>query len=92
MDNAKPLAIDPSARELVAAVRTLVGQIGTNVMRMLMQESEAEKGLHAQAVLEALMGKDLHPLVAAHDALASALNAASPEVPPILSLATERPA
>ncbi len=92
MNDSTPPAIDPAARKLVAAVRTLVGQIGTNVLRMLMQESEAEKGLHAQAVLEALMGKDLHPLVAAHDALGSALNAASPEVPPILSLTTERPA
>ncbi len=92
MDNAIPPAIDPTAREMVAAVRTLVGQIGTNVLRMLMQESEAEKGLHAQAVLEAMMSKDLHPLVAAHDALASALNAASPDLPPILSLTTEDPA
>lgn len=69
-----------------------MGQIGGSVLRVQMQGSEADKGLHAQAVLEALMGKDLHPLVAAHDALGSALNAASPEVPPILSLTTERPA
>ncbi len=92
MNDSTPSATDPAARELVAAVRTLVGQIGTNVLRVQMQGSEADKGLHAQAVLEAMMSKDLHPLAAAHDALGSALNAASPEVPPILSLTTDRPA
>jgi len=92
MDDAHPPAIESAARELIVAVQTLVSQIGTNVLRVQMQGSEADKGLHAQAVLEALMGKDLHPIVAAHDALGSALNAASPDVPPILSLTTERPA
>ena len=92
MSDNKPPATDPAARELIAAVRTLVSQSAADAMRVQMQGSEADKGLHAQAVLENLIGRSLHPLVAAHDALASAFNAASPGAPPILSLTTERPA
>jgi hypothetical protein len=90
-DNKLPAA-DPAARELIAAVRTLVSQIAVDAIRVQMQGSEADKGLHAQAVLENLLGRSLRPLVAAHDALASALNATSPGAPPILSLTKERPA
>ncbi len=42
--------------------------------------------------MENLPERRLLALVAAHDALAAALNAASPEAPPILSLTTEEPA
>ena len=87
-----PPSIEASARELVAAVRATVDQIGKAMLRMQMQGSEAEKGLYAQAALEALFNPGMMPLCEAHDALGAALNAASPDVPPILSLRTERPA
>lgn len=85
-------AIEPDTRDLLAAVRDIVKQFGTDVMRMNMQYTDAERGLYAVAVLEQLFPEKLAPLVAAHDALAAALNAACPDAPPVTSLTTEGPA
>ena len=62
--------VEVSARALVAAVRTIVDQIGKANLRMQMQGSEAEKGLHAQAALDALLNPQAMPLCIAHDTLA----------------------
>ena len=92
MSTSQPPTVDPAAREMIAAVREFVNLISSNALRLRMQRSEAEKGVYALAVLEDLMGRDLQPLVVSHDALAAALNAASSETPPILSLTTKEPA
>ena len=55
-----------------------------------MQFTDAEKGLYALAVLEEMYPARLQPLVAAHDALAAALNKACPGGAPIISLDTEK--
>ncbi len=84
--------VDPAARELVAAVRTIVGQVMTDCFRMQMQGSEQAADSYAHACLDEMPATRIPALVAAHDKLAAALNAASPGVPPILSLNTEQPA
>lgn len=85
-------AIEPDTRDLLAAVRDIVKQFGADHMRMNMQFTDAERGLYAVAVLEQLFPERLAPLVAAHDALAAALNDVCPGVPPVISLSTEHPA
>jgi hypothetical protein len=59
-------------------------------MQACVSASSAES--HAYATLDDMLIKRLPALVEAHDVLAAALNAASPEAPPILSLVTEQPA
>ncbi len=66
-------AIEPDTRELLAAVRILVGQVGGDILRLSMQPTDVDKGLYALAVLEELYPARLQPLVAAHDELAAAL-------------------
>ena len=83
--------VDQAARDLVAQVRAVVGGLMADRMRGQMEKQETGAALHALAVIEALPQR-LGPLVAAHDALGAALNAASPGVPPILSMTTEEPA
>ena len=92
MSTNQPPAIDPAARELVAAVRTFVREVMRDLLRMDMQGGEAATNTYAHACMENLPEHRLPGLVAAHDALAAALNAASPDAPPILSLTTELPA
>ena len=87
----QPPAVDPTARELVAAVRAFVDEMMRNVLRMQMQGDEDATNAHARACMEYLPRR-LPALAAAHDVLAAALNAASPEVPPILSITTKKPA
>ena len=85
-------SVDAAAREMVAAVRTIVSQIATDCLRMQMCGSEADADRYARAVMDELLGKRLPALVRAHDSLGGALNAASPDALPILSLAAEKPA
>lgn len=92
MSTSQPPAIDPTAREMVAAVREFVQELMRDVLRMGMQGGEDATNAYAHACMENLPRRRLPGLVAAHDTLAAALNAASPEAPPILSLTTERPA
>ncbi len=84
-------AIDPAARELVAVVRAFVDEMMHNVLRMQMQGDEDATNAHARACMEYLPQR-LPTLAASHDVLAAALNAASPEVAPILSMTTKKPA
>ena len=86
-----PDAVNLTARDLVAEVRTLVNAIMQDVLRMNMQGGEVATNAYARACMENLPERWLPDLVAAHDALGAALNAASPDVPPILSLDTEEP-
>ena len=88
----KPADVDPAARMLVATVRTVVDQVMRSVLHVQMCATEAEAARYARAVLDELTAAQLPALVAAHDILAGALNAASPGAPPILSLTNERPA
>jgi hypothetical protein len=88
----KPAEVDPAARMLVATVRSVVDQVMRSVLQMQMCPTEAEADRYAHAVLDDMTAAQLPALVGAHDILAAALNAASPDAPPILSLTTERPA
>ena len=92
MSDNQPPAVDPAARDLVAAVRTFVGEVMRDLLRMQMQGGEAATNAYAHACMENLPEHRLPTLVAAHDALAAAINAASPDAAPILSLTTEEPA
>lgn len=85
-------AVEPDARDIVAAVRAFIDQIRADVFRMQMQASDAEKGIYAVVVLEKLFPAGVAPLAAAHDALGAVLNDTCPDAPPIISLSTERPA
>lgn len=84
--------VDATARELVAAVRAFVDETMRDVLRMQMQGGEDATNAYARACMENIPQRRLPDLVAAHDALAAALNVASPDEPPILSLDTEEPA
>ena len=88
----QPPALDPAARTMAVAVRTFVGELMRDVLRMDMQGGEAATNAYAHACMANLPEHRLPALVAAHDTLAAALNAASPDAPPILSLTTEEPA
>ena len=88
----QPPAVDPAAHDLVAAVRAFVDEMMRDVLRMQMQGGEAATNAYAHACMGNLPQHRLPALVAAHDALAAALNAAAPDAPPILSLTTESPA
>ena len=88
----QPPAVDATAREMAAAVRAFVDELMRDVLRMQMQGGEDATNAYAHACMENLARHRVPALVAAHDALAAALNAASPEAPPIRSLTTERPA
>ena len=92
MSTSQPPTVDPAVRELVAAVRTFVDELMRDVLRMQMRGGEVVTNAYARACMENLPERRLPALIAAHDTLAAALNAASPEAPPILSLTTERPA
>ncbi len=92
MSTNQPPAVDPAARELVAAVRAFVDEMMRDALRMQMQGDEDATNAYARACMEYLPQRRIPALAAAHDTLAAALNAASPGTPPILSLATERPA
>ena len=92
MNADQPRALDPAARAMTAAVRTFIGELMRDLVRMDMQGGEAAANAYAHACMENLPRHRVPTLVAAHDALAAALNAASPEAPPILSLTTEDPA
>ena len=88
-------AVDVAARELVAMARHLVTELGRDMLRLEM--AEAEKGdaaadQYARACVEETWRRRMPPLVAVHDKLAAALNAASPDAPPLFSLTTEDPA
>ncbi len=84
--------VDPTAREMAAAVRTFVDEVMRDALRMQMQGGEDATNAYARACMENLPQHRIPALVAAHDALAAALNAASPDALPILSLTTEKPA
>ena len=91
----EPDAVDQAAREIVAAAFDLVDQLGRDMLRL--QMAEAEKGdaaadQYARACVEETWRRRVPALVAVHDKLASALNAASPDAPLLLSLTTLRPA
>lgn len=90
MSDSQPPAVDATARALIAAVRAFVGEAMNDVLRM--QGGEDATNAYARACMENLPKRRIPPLVAAHDTLAAALNAASPEAPSIRSLTTERPA
>ncbi len=92
MSTNQPPAVDPTAREVVAAVREFVQELMRDVCRMGMQGGENATNAYARACMENLPEHRLPALVTAHDTLAAALNAASPDAPPILSLTTEEPA
>ncbi len=92
MSSDQPPAVDTTARKMAAAVRAFVDEMMRDVLRMGMQGGEDATNAYAHACMENLHERRIPALVAAHDTLAAALNAASPEAPPILSLATERPA
>ncbi len=77
---------------MAAAVQTFVDELMRDVLRMQMQGGEDATNAYAHACMENLPRHRVPDLVAAHDVLAAALNAASPEAPPILSLTTEDPA
>ena len=91
MSTSQPPAVDSAAREMVAAVRTFVGEMVRDVLQMQMQGDEDAANAYARACMEYLPQCCIPTLVASHDALAAALNAASPKAPPILSLTTEEP-
>ena len=91
MTDSQPPAVDATARALIAAVRAFVDESMRDVLRMQMQGGEDATNAYARACMENLPERRIPPLVAAHDTLAAALNAASPEASPILSLTTERP-
>ena len=88
----QPPAVDPAARELATAVQAFVDELMRDVLRMEMQEGEDAMNAYARACMEYLPQRHIPTVVAAHNALAAALNAASPETPPILSIITEKPA
>jgi hypothetical protein len=92
MSTNQPPAVDPTAREMIAAVREFVQELMRDVFRMGMQGGENATNAYAHACMENLPKHRLPALVAAHDTLAAALNAASPDALPILSLTTEEPA
>ncbi len=91
MPDPTPPTADQAARDLVAQVRAIVSGLTADQARGQMERQEMGAALHALAVMEGLPQR-LGPLVAAHDALGAVLNAASPGVPPILSMTTEQPA
>jgi hypothetical protein len=87
--------VDPAARELVAAARALVAELGQDMLRLGMAQAkggEAAGDYYARACVEETWHRRMPLLVAVHDKLAAALNAASPDAPPLLSLTTEGPA
>ena len=92
MSDTQPPAVDPAARDLVAAVQAFVDEMMRDALQMQMQDDEDATNAYARACMEYLPQRRLPALVAAHDALAAALNVASPEVPPILSMTTKKPA
>lgn len=92
MSDSQPPTVDATAREMVAAVRAFVNEVMRDVLRMQMQGGEDATNAYARACMENLPERRILALAAAHDTLAAALNAASPDMPPIQSLATERPA
>ncbi len=92
MSDSQPPTVDATAREMVAAVRAFVNEVMRDVLRMQMQGGEDATNAYARACMENLPERRIPALAAAHDTLAAALNAASPDMPPIRSLATERPA
>ena len=83
---------DRAAREMVAAVRTIVGEVMRDVLRMQMQRPEAEADRYAHACLDEIAFRRIPKLVEAHDRLGAALNVADPTAAPIMSLTTEKPA
>ena len=87
-----PPAVNVAAREITAIVRTFVDEAMRDALRMQMQDGEDATNAYARACIEDIPNRRLPALVAAHDALAAALNAASSEATPILSLVTEHPA
>jgi hypothetical protein len=89
--NENAARIDGTARVLLEDVNSFVQRIVTDQMRCEMQATDAEKGLHALAVLEELAPK-LSRLAHAHEMLAAALNVAHPDDTPILSMVTLEPA
>ena len=91
MNDNQPHAVDAAAREMAAAVRAFVTETMREDLRLQTKGDEDAAHAYARACMESLPER-LPALVAAHDVLAVALNAASPEAPPILSLTTEEPA
>ena len=87
-----PDAVNITARDLVTEVRAFVDEFMRDVLRMGMQGGEAATNAYARACMENIHHRRMQHLADAHDALASALNAASPDQPPILSLNKEQPA
>ena len=92
MSDSQAPAVDSAARELIAIVRTFVDEAMRDALRMQMQGGEDTTNVYARACMENMPEHRIPALVAAHDTLAAALNAASPEAPPIMSLTTEEPA
>ena len=88
-------AVDHAAREIVAAAFALVDQLGKDMLRLEIARAEggdAAADQYARACVEETWSRRVPTLVAIHDKLASALNAASPDAPPLLSLTTLGPA
>ena len=88
-------AVDLAAREVIAAVFGLVNQLGVDGFRLGIAQAEggdAAGDQYARACVEETWSRRVPALVAVHDKLAAALNAASPDAPPLLSLTTLGPA
>ncbi len=88
-------AVNPAAREIVALARVLVTELGRDMLRLGIAQAEGGEAAgdrYARDCLEETWRSRMPTLVAVHDKLAAALNAASPDAPPLLSLTTEGPA
>jgi hypothetical protein len=87
-----PEGVELAARSLAATVRTVVSETLRDILQMQACVSVSSAESHAYAALDDMLITRIPALVEAHDTLAAALNAASPDTPPILSLVTQRPA
>ena len=85
MNTDQPPTVDPAARAMTTAIRTFIGELMRDVLRMDMQGGEAATNAYAHACISNLPEHRLPALVAAHDALAAALGCL-----PLHSLATVR--
>ncbi len=88
-------AVDPAAREIVAAARVLVTELGRDMFRLGIAQAEGGEAAgdrYARACVEETWSRRVPALVAVHDKLAAALNAASPDALPLLSMTTDEPA
>jgi hypothetical protein len=91
-EQAGPVSVNLAARAMVATVRSVVRESLEDILQMQACVSTSSAESHAYAALDDMLIARLPALVEAHDVLAAALNAATPDAPAILSLVTEQPA